>query len=197
MHHPLTAYQKTHNATHQCLIERLAAQDQTALSELYTETYALVFSVAQRILGDREAAEEAVQDAYLQIWRRACSFDSRRGSPLAWIVTIVRARSLDRLRKLSRERREDPWEEGCEVTSIAPRQSGLRSEMKWLVRSALSQLKTDQRTLIEHAYYGGLSHRELSKRMDVPLGTIKTRIRSGMQRLRECLQCHDLSGLLE
>ncbi len=197
MCHQLRAFQKTHNATHQRLVERIAARDENALSDLYGQTHSLALSIAQRILADREAAEEAVQDAYLQIWSRADSFDPRRGSPLAWIITIVRARSLDRLRKLSRARREDPWEEGWETACRDSRPTSRGLEMRWLVRSALSQLKSEQRALIEQAYFGGMSHRELASRLQMPLGTIKTRIRSAMRSLRECLRCHDLAGLLD
>lgn len=185
------------NENHRGLVERIAARDQTALGDLYGETRSMAYSIAYGILSDREAAEEAVQDAYFQIWRTAQTFDPRRGCPLAWIVTIVRCRSLDRRRKLARERREGTHEEEWPATAGDPHQLSFRAEARRLVLSALSQLGAEQRTLIEHAYYGGMSHREMAAQMEIPLGTIKTRIRSAMQQLRRTLQPYEPAVLLE
>ncbi len=182
---------------HRGLVERIAARDQTALGDLYAETNSMAYSIAYGILSDREAAEEAVQDAYLQIWRTAQTFDPQRGCPLAWIVTIVRCRSLDRRRKLVRERREDSHDQEWPAASGDPHQVSFRAEARRLVRSALNQLRTEQRTLIEHAYYRGMSHREMAAKLEIPLGTIKTRIRSAMRQLRRTLGPYEPAGLLE
>ncbi len=164
----------------QQLVRRLAAGDQAALSEFYDRFAGLVNALALRILRDNADAEDVVQEVFLQAWRQADRFDPRRGTPEAWLCTIARTRALDRLRRRV-SRREEPAEAAPAPTD-APRPVEALA-----VRKALLTLSEDQRRALELAYYEGLTQTEIAARLDEPLGTIKTRIRSAMIRLREAL----------
>jgi RNA polymerase sigma-70 factor (ECF subfamily) len=172
------------------LIRRMARGDETALAELYDSTSNLVYSLALRILNERGSAEEVVLDIYTQVWRQAGDYDAGRGAPLAWLLTIARTRSVDRLRSgWSVRQRTDPIEsaEATPATSVDPEAAAALSERGRIVRAALDELNADQRKAIELAYFGGLSHSEIAELLGEPLGTIKTRIRLAMTRLRERL----------
>lgn len=166
-------------------IGRMATGDESALVALYDGTASQLFGLALRILGDRPAAEEVTGDAYLQAWRQAERFDRRRGTPLAWLLTIVRTRAIDRRRSTGRAPVELPEPDGAppETPDVALESAGRRR----LVRAALASLRPEQREAVELAYFGGLSHGEIAARLDVPLGTVKTRLRLGMGRLRATL----------
>lgn len=171
------------------LIGRVARQDQDALAELCRRAGSLVDSTVWRILHNREAAEEAAQDVYLQIWQKAASFDPSRGNPCAWIVMLARSRAIDHLR---REKQFETLDAEGALQSLPaaedPEAESLRSEVRGWIASALKRLSPEQRTVIEHAYFGGLSHREIASRLRIPLGTIKTRIRSAVRRMHSQLQ---------
>ena len=172
------------------LIVRVARGDESALSKLYDETSRLIFGLTLRILGDKATAEEVLLDVYCQVWRQAASYDSSRGAPLAWLMTIARSRSIDRLRagKQDQQRRESLDAVGDQPSAIDnPEETGVIAERRALVRSALASLTPEQRQVIELAYYGGLSHSEIAERLEQPLGTVKTRTRLGMMKLREML----------
>lgn len=173
------------------LIERIAIGEQAALSDLYEASSRLVYGLIMRIVGDPATAEEVLLDAYTQVWRQASSYDRQRGSPLAWLMTIGRTRALDRLRagRQDQQRRE-PFDAVVETASQSenPEEMTALGERRRLVREALQSLTAEQREALELAYYGGLSHSEIALRLELPLGTVKTRIRLGMNRLREQLR---------
>ncbi|HZS08676.1 MAG TPA: sigma-70 family RNA polymerase sigma factor [Blastocatellia bacterium] len=172
------------------LIRGMARGDQSALSEFYDETSRLVFALALRMLNDRGAAEEVTLDVYWQVWRQAQKFDPARGTPLAWLMTIARSRAIDRLRSAAWTRHEkEPLEEARAVAADthSPEDVAGLTETRQLIRRALDQLSPEQREVIEVAYFGGLSHQEIALKLGLPLGTVKTRIRSGMMKLRELL----------
>ncbi len=162
------------------LVRRLAAQDQSALVEFYDRFAPLVNALALRILRDSSDAEDVVQEVFLQAWRQADRFDPSRGSPEAWLCTIARTRSIDRLRRRA-ARREEPAETAPPTTGAPHNEEALA------VRKAIAQLSDDQRRALELAYYEGLTQTEIATRLGEPLGTIKTRIRTAMIRLREAL----------
>lgn len=172
------------------LIGRMSGGDQAALADFYDQSNRLVFGMVMRIVNDRSAAEEITLDAYHQIWRQAQNFDSERGKPSSWLITIARNRAIDRLRATKWARQEQtPIEDVTPflATEGTPEESAYTNEQQKLVRSALAQLKPDQRELIEIAFFAGLTHQEISDKLNLPLGTIKTRIRAGMMKLRELL----------
>jgi len=172
------------------LIQKIADGDQTALATFYDSTNRLVYGLIMRVLGDASAAEEVLLDVYTQVWRQATSYDAQRGTPLAWLTTIARSRAIDRLRAgWQDQQRKEPLETlGEAPTSAAnPEEMTVASERQRLIRSALETLSPEQREVIELAYYSGLSHSEIASKLNQPLGTVKTRTRLGMMKLREAL----------
>lgn len=173
------------------LIKRVADGDQSALTALYDSTSRLVFGLILRVVGDRATAEEVVLDVYTQVWRQAANYDTKRGAPLAWIMTIARTRGIDRLRSSRHDtQNKDSLDSIGEArsTSASPEENTVLSERRNLVRSALDLLSAEQREVIELAYYSGLSHSEIALKLNQPLGTVKTRTRLGMMKLRDTLR---------
>ena len=173
------------------LIKRVADGDQSALTELYDSTSRLVFGLVLRVVGDRATAEEVVLDVYTQVWRQAATYDTKRGAPLAWIMTIARTRGIDRLRSGKHDfQRKEPLDSIGEAraTTASPEENTVMSERRLMVRSALDLLSAEQREVIELAYYSGLSHSEIALKLNQPLGTVKTRTRLGMMKLRDTLR---------
>ncbi len=172
------------------LVELVATGDQSALAALYDATNRLIYSLVLRVLGDMSSAEEVLIDVYTQVWRQAASYDANRGAPLAWMATIARSRAIDRLRSGWQEQRR---KESLDVLGDAPsnasspEESAAASELQKLVREALNVLTPEQRQVIELAYYSGLSHSEIAEKLNQPLGTVKTRTRLGMMKLRDAL----------
>ena len=163
------------------LVARLRAGDQQALSVLYDRYSSVVYGVALRILQDTGAAEDLLQDIFLQLWRKPDAFDSSRGSLGAWLAVIARNRSIDRLR----QRRPESDIENCVIASGTDlRDETERSLVIEKVRVVMNEMSPDQRTAMELAFFEGLTHTEIAERTGEPLGTIKTRIRSGLQMLR-------------
>jgi RNA polymerase sigma-70 factor (ECF subfamily) len=171
------------------MVRRAAAGDQAALAELYDATSHLVFGLALRILGDHGEAEDAVVEVYAQAWRTAHTFDPSRGTPCSWLLTLARSRAIDMLRARKRERATDPIESAGDVQAATPtpEEATGDAERHRFVHRAMAQLSVEQREAIELAYFSGLSHTEIAMQLGQPLGTIKTRIRLGMMRLRESL----------
>ena len=172
------------------LIQRVAGGDEQALATLYDETSRLVYGLLLRVLSDPASAEEVLLDVYTQVWRQAATYSTERGAPLAWLTTIARSRAIDRLRSGRIERgRTEP------LDPIMYRgASGEDVESEWAaretrkaVRVALDRLAPEQREVIELAYFSGMSHSEIAAAKGQPLGTVKTRIRLGMSKLREAL----------
>ena len=172
------------------LIRRMSDGDQSALSEFYDQSSRLVFGMVMRVVNDRGAAEEITLDAFHQVWRQARNFDPDRGRPSSWLLTIARNRAIDRLRSTRWNRQEQtPLEEVMPILAETdtPEHSAFAGEQQKLIRIALAQLNADQRQLIEIAFFAGLTHQQISTTLNLPLGTVKTRIRAGMMKLRELL----------
>ncbi len=180
----------TGGADDRALLRAVAAGDKEALRQLYTRHSAVLFALALRVLSDRAEAEDVLQEAFVQIWKTAGSFDEGRGRPLGWLIMLTRSRAIDRLR--SRKTRTRVTESMAKDTSQAgesttPADEAQASEAQRTVRNALKSLPSDQRVPIEMAYFGGLTQFEIAQQLSQPLGTVKTRMRSGMMRLREQL----------
>ena len=172
------------------LVESVAAGDQSALATLYDATNRFIYSLILRVLGDMGSAEEVLIDVYTQLWRQAASYDANRGAPLAWMATIARSRAIDRLRSgwQDQHRKESLDVLGdAPANAASPEESAAASERQRFVREALNLLTPEQRRVIELAYYSGLSHSEIAEKLNQPLGTVKTRTRLGMMKLREAL----------
>jgi RNA polymerase sigma-70 factor (ECF subfamily) len=173
------------------LIGRMAGGDESALSALYDRSSRLIFGLLLRILNDAGMAEEVLLDVYMQVWRQAGKYDRTRGKTLAWLVTIARSRAIDRLRSTRQEemRKEslDATDWGLHLTAKFEDPT-VEPERQRIVRGALASLPPEQREVIEMAYYLGLSHSEIAARLGQPLGTVKTRTRLGMMKLREQLK---------
>ena len=173
------------------LIEKVAGGDQSALTTLYDSTSRLVFGLVLRVVGDRSTAEEVLLDVYTQVWRQASTYDSKRGAPLAWMMTIARTRGIDRLRSGKYEHQnKDQLDSIAEVSAstASPEEDTVTAERRRLVCAALESLSAEQREVIELAYYSGLSHSEIALKLGQPLGTVKTRTRLGLIKLRDTLR---------
>lgn len=173
------------------LIERMASGDQYALSAFYDGTSRLVYGLVLRILRDAGQAEEVLLDVYMQVWRQAAKYDRNRGKTLAWLLTIARSRAIDRLRSSRQEelRKESlDASDHSDVLTTGFQDPMIEPERQRIVRAALDSLPPEQRDVIEMAYYLGLSHSEIAARLGQPLGTVKTRTRLGMTKLREQLK---------
>ncbi|MGE0133006.1 MAG: sigma-70 family RNA polymerase sigma factor [Blastocatellales bacterium] len=172
------------------LVQRVATGDQSALATLYDTTNRLVYGLVLRVLGDPSSAEEVLLDVYTQVWRQAANYDTNRGAPLAWLTTIARSRAIDRLRSgWQDQRRKEPLDVLGDAPGgeASPEEMTVASERQRFVREALNSLTPEQREVIELAYYSGLSHSEIAAKLNQPLGTVKTRTRLGMMKLREAL----------
>ena len=172
------------------LIGAAAAGDQQALAALYDATSRAVYGLLLRILADPGAAEEVLLDVYTQVWRQAGTYSAGRGKPMAWLTTIARSRAIDRLRRGRQEQLHTaPLDEAVRAgVGAGVEECVLAGEVGSVVRAALDELSPEQREVIELAYYGGMSHSEIAAARGLPLGTVKTRTRLGMMRLRETLR---------
>jgi RNA polymerase sigma-70 factor, ECF subfamily len=159
--------------------------DQSALAELYDRYSSVVYAVALRVLGDTGAAEDVLQEVFLQLWRNPGAFDSARGSLGAWLAVITRNRAIDALR-----RRKPETDIEDVIISVAPDLVGNadRARAAEKVRGVMGTMPTLQRSALEMAYFQGMSHSEIATKTGEPLGTIKTRIRSGLIALRKAFQ---------
>jgi RNA polymerase sigma-70 factor (ECF subfamily) len=169
------------------LVQQVAQQDREAFSQLYDRCSSLVFSLAMRMLRVRSDAEDLLQEVFVQVWRQAENYSAERGSPEAWIINIARSRAIDKIRSIRRMEKsfvltDDPAraESGENVES-----SAAESEARLAMNSALANLPETLRKVLELAYFDGLTQSEIAERLAEPLGTVKTRMRSGIQRLRE------------
>ncbi len=169
------------------LIEALAARDLTALSALYDRYGRVAYTLAYRILGESGTAEDVVQDAFLSAWRGAATFKRDRGNVRSWLLSIVHHRAVDLLRRRTAFR-PAPLEEAVEAAAdVDTAEEAARSSDRRSVREALHGLPEAQRRTIELAYFGGYTQSELSELMGVPLGTVKGRMRIGLQKMRRAL----------
>jgi RNA polymerase sigma-70 factor, ECF subfamily len=170
------------------LVQSLAAGDQLALHALYERAHRIVFTLIMRITANRETAEELTIDVFHDVWRRASRYDAANGTVLGWIMNQARSRAIDHLRFESRKKRSH----GGDVQPLAEATADphdvleLREQGESL-RAALAALTPDERQAIETTFFAGLTHAEAAARLNQPLGTIKTRIRSGLHKLRRML----------
>ena len=181
------------------LIERIREGDDRALGELYDRHGAVMYSLARSIVSEPADAEEVVADAFLQIWRGAPQYDRTRASVGAFLAVVTRSRALDVVRAHRRrgtaEDRAAAWSESGLAVALsasdpAPDRATELREAGAVVRQALDELPGPQREVILLAYFGGYSQSEIAARLSEPLGTVKTRVRAGMQKLREVLSHH-------
>jgi RNA polymerase sigma-70 factor (ECF subfamily) len=175
------------------LWRELAAGNLTALDMLYDRYAGLALGLASRALGDRQAAEDVVQESFLQLWRHASSYDPRRGSLRSWLLSIVHHRCIDALRRRAARPRTVAWmvdaydHAGTSDTWMEVERKLTRTT----VRRALLQLSVEQREAIELSYFEGYSHAQIAERLGLPLGTVKGRLRLGLRRLRGLLEAPD------
>ena len=170
------------------LVQAIAAGDQLALHALYERAHRIVFTLIMRITANRETAEEVTVDVFHDVWRRASGYNAANGSVLGWIMNQARSRAIDRLRLDSRKKRTqgDNLEPLADVAADPRDVLDLREQCKSL-SAALAQLTSDERQAIETTFFAGLTHAEAAARLNQPLGTIKTRIRSALHKLRHLL----------
>jgi len=170
------------------LVQSIAGGDELALHALYEMAHRIVFTLIMRITANRETAEELTIDVFHDVWRRASRYDAANGTVLGWIMNQARSRAIDRLRFETRQKRSpgDDLQPLVEVAADPRDVIELREQREWL-RAALTALTPDERQAIETTFFAGLTHAEAAARLNQPLGTIKTRIRSGLHKLRHAL----------
>ena len=185
--HPAASLQNERLADQSALV-RMARGDQGALAELYDRRARLVYSLALRILRERADAEDVVQEVFTQVWTQAGRYDPARGAVAAWMLTVARSRAIDRLRaRTSRPEvaAEEHTVENTRDATVLQDLQLLSEEQVDRIRSAVNELPQAQRAALELAYYEGLTHVEIAERLSEPLGTVKTRIRQSLIKLRE------------
>ena len=170
------------------LLRAIARGDEEAIAALYDRYRLILFGLILRILHSQPEAEDVLQEVFLQVWRRASDFDEKRGRPFTWLVTLARSRAIDRLRSLgSRDRTATEAARAAPDNISDAADDAVKSEQGEIVRRALKELPEEQRRALMLAYFEGLTQSEIAARLNSPLGTVKTRMRSGMIRLREIL----------
>jgi RNA polymerase sigma-70 factor (ECF subfamily) len=176
------------NVSDEALLALVSHDDDVALAELYDRYSRAAYGLALRVVRDSSLAEDAVQDAFLTIWRTAGSFLAEKAKPSTWILTLVHRRAVDVVRREER-RRAAPLEtvDVPDPTGASTDEEAALRDRRRIVQAALQQLPDDQREALELAYYGGLTQSELAERLSLPLGTIKSRMFTGLRRLRDVL----------
>jgi RNA polymerase sigma-70 factor (ECF subfamily) len=176
--------QSPNNRDEAALIERIRSGDEMAMADMYDRYSGIVYGVALRVLGDTAAAEDVLQEVFLQLWRRPQVFDADRGKLPAWLAVIARNRAIDRLRRRPREENieELPMSTAVNLENETDRKLAMEK-----VRGALSHLPQEQRRALEMAFFDGMTHTEIATKTGEPLGTIKTRIRTGLLAVRKAV----------
>jgi RNA polymerase sigma-70 factor, ECF subfamily len=171
------------------LVQAIAAGDERALQVLFERTHRIVFTLAVRITNNRATAEELTLDVFHDVWRRASTYDATGGSVVGWILNQARSRAVDRLRFDQRKKRVNPDATNPLPGTVERPPDAILDikEHQRLLRHALTVLTADERQAIETAFFSELTHREVAAQLNQPLGTIKTRIRSGLGKLRQAL----------
>ena len=176
------------------LVERMAMKDATALDAFYTRYNRLAFGFVLRIVGNRADAEDVLTDVFWQVWQQSSRYDSSRGKPIAWLLTIARTRAIDSVRSTNRQqvRTDELDAQKHPAASLSPSEpdSFVLAGMRNAVHEALQTLAEQQRIPLEMAYFQGMSHTEIATALGQPLGTIKDRIRTGMAHLRKRLKAY-------
>ena len=171
-------------------MKRLADGEKSALEDVYRLTHVKLFGICYRILDDRKEAEDALQDVYITLWRNAARYDAKRASPIAWLATFARNRAVDRLRSGKVRRGAVPVDEAAPLPDDAPAADAMLidEERSARVHSCIETLDEPQRGAIRTAFLEGRTYAELAERENVPLGTMKSWIRRGLLKLRECME---------
>lgn len=175
------------------LLERVAQQDAAALRQLYDATSSKLYAVAMRVVGNVEHAEDVLQDAFLTIWRVASDYRAPLSPPMVWLGVIVRSRGLDFLRRRKAERAlagqpiDDELADTLAAEQDTPMDMQDASEQAWALHECLKKIETKQRQVVTMAYFRDLSHSELAQQLSLPLGTVKTWMRRGLDQLRICM----------
>ena len=175
------------------LIDRVAQADESALKELYEMTSSKLYGVAVRVVSNKSWAEDVLQEAFINIWRIAGDYKASLSPPMAWMCLIVRSRGLDFLRRRTSDRADavqeldDVLSDTLEGDSANPMDTALAGEQAWALHQCLSKLDNKQREVVSLAYLRDLSHGELAEQLKLPLGTVKTWIRRGLEQLRGCM----------
>ena len=175
------------------LLDRIANSDEIALKDLYDATSPKLFGLALRVVNKREWAEDVLQEAYMHIWRAAVDYRASLSPPMAWMGLIVRSRALDFLRRRASERLhltqelDDYLNDTLEGDAPNPMNTALASEQAWALQQCMNQLDNKQREVVSLAYLRDLSHSDLAVQLKLPLGTVKTWIRRGLEQLRGCM----------
>lgn len=172
------------------LIKKIGTGDRASFEEFYRRYAALIYSTAFRVLNHQTDAEDVMQDVMFMIWEKSPMFDSARGKPLTWAITMTRNKAIDRLRSIQRRMRlhdevENEVAQATPSTYHAPADSIETTEQSQIIRSAVIKLNKEQRQVIEMSYFGGMTQQEISERIRSPIGTVKARIRRGMLRLKK------------
>ncbi len=166
------------------LVQRLIDRDQSALSELYQQFSGLVYSIAMRVVQNSVLAEEVAQDTFLKVWYQPENWDPQRGRFVSWLLAITRYTAIDRLRREGRR----PLQNAVELDDIRLGQRGLVDDPQWQegqeLRALMERLPPEQVEVIELAFFQGMSHSEMAEYLNLPLGTVKTRVRLGLQKLK-------------
>jgi RNA polymerase sigma-70 factor, ECF subfamily len=178
------------------LMDRLAGRDLAAFEALYDRYGDLVYSVSLRVVGDTYVAEDVTQDVFVRVWRRPEQFDMRRGKFVTWLLSVARNRSIDHRRSQARRLRHEALPSPDDDEDVLPSDDSrddpaaatVLSDDCAAVRAALDVLPAEQKLAIQLAYFGGLTQQEIANKLGQPLGTVKTRIRLGMQKMRGALQ---------
>ena len=178
------------------LVHGIAAGDQRALHALYERTHRIAFTLIVRIVDSRETAEEVTLDVFHDVWRRAATYDSAGGSVVGWIMNQARSRAIDRVRFEQRKKRVNPLAENPLPATLAstPREAFDVREDARCLRDALKVLTPDERQVIEAAFFSELTYYEVAARLNQPLGTVKTRVRSGLRKLRQAFAAGTVKG---
>jgi RNA polymerase sigma-70 factor (ECF subfamily) len=168
---------------------RTGEEDRSAFRDLYALTSAKLFGICYRICGERQAAEDVLHDVYLTIWKRAGAYEPSRASPITWLATIARNRAID-WRRAQNVRRSTPIEDAPPILDTAPlvSETMIEDEDAHQLHGCLDGLETRQRDAIRTAFFDGVTYAELAERQDVPLGTMKSWVRRGLAKLKDCLE---------
>ena len=184
---------ENHDATLIALLDRIAQQDHAALKSLYEQCASKLYGLALRVVTNREWAEDVLQESFLTIWRSAGDYRASLSPPMAWLGLVVRSRGLDLLRRRAADRShltqelDDVLADTLEGESVSPLDTAQASEQAWALHQCLVQLEKRQREVVSLAYVRDLSHSELAIQLQIPLGTVKTWIRRGLDQLRNCM----------
>lgn len=181
------------------LVARVARRDELALATLYDRYCRLVYSVAIRVVGQQQLAEEITLDAFQKVWQSAATFRQERGRFVTWLMSVTRHRAIDELRRLGVRPEGSSVDLDQGLNGGVSREDSVEDvvalrQRREVVRRALTDLPEAQRRALELAYFGGMTQQEIADHLDTPLGTIKTRMRMGMQKLRRALEEADVAG---